>query len=160
MTLKTLWKNILSIKNIKNQYIIEWILSQYWSMETINYKLYGSFTTILLWILFVCWWWHEHTCRSVSRVRQSKLNSTFHLIQKYFLWNKNQLSPPPSKIYFRPGKSKWAEIYRICWGENVKPIVKFSAQYHYVSRRYSSNQGPFLARFFSFHPNRISLILF
>ena len=27
------------------------------------------------------------------------------------------LRPPPSKIYFGPGKSKWAEIYRICWGE-------------------------------------------
>ena len=69
----------------------------------------------------------------------------------------------PSKIYFRQGKSKWAEIWRICWYFTGIAMTKFSAQYRYILRKYSSNgakDSSFLVRFFSFHAYRISLIPF
>jgi hypothetical protein len=42
---------------------------------------------------------------------------------------------------FGSNTSKSHEIFRICWACSGEDVVKFSALYHEVWERYSSNKG-------------------
>ena len=85
-----------------------------------------------------CLWFgictHRSNLENDSGTSESNL---FDLNFSNNVWFKAPL--PNSKIDFGPGTFKSHEIFRICWDCSGEAMIKFSAQYHDVFGRYSSN---------------------